>query len=103
MKIKAFDTAVTFTDTLMLGGSAVNLDGAAVLFILERNGTVFSAPATIVTPASGAVSYQPSAGFPTAAGDYRQEWEVTFPDSTKLTFPGDAYNKVTIIADLNAA
>ena len=104
MKIKAYDTAITFTDTLTVNGVASDLTDAAVLFILKASdGTVFSDAASLASdPTTGGVSYQPGTGFPTAAGSYKQEWEVTYLDTTKLTFPSDGYNKVTIIEDLNA-
>jgi len=104
MKIKSFDTAIVFSDTLTIDGVAADLSSTTVLFILKAaDDTVFSAAATVdADPTTGAVTYVPSAGFPTTAGSYKQEWEVTFLDTTKLTFPSDGYNKVTIIEDLNA-
>lgn len=101
MKIKSQDTAVTFTDTLTLDGAAVNLTGATVLFLIANESLAFSGAATVVNAASGTVRYLPGAGFPTTPGLYQQEWEVTFADASKLTFPSDRYNKVTILEDLN--
>lgn len=100
--IKAYDTAITFTSTLETNGVAQNLTGATVQFILKRSATVFSAAATIVSATAGTVRYSPGGGFPTTVGTYKQEWEVTFGDSTILTFPSSSYNEVVIIADLDA-
>jgi len=103
--IKAFDTAITFSDTLTRDGVAENLTDASVKFLISERtgGTAFSASATIVSAAAGTVSYQPSAGFPTTAGKYIQEWEVTFSDGRILTFPGNRHNKIKIIEDINRA
>ena len=102
MTIKANDTAVTFSDTLSIDGTAADITGSTVTFIMDSDddAPAFSAAATIVDPIAGTVSYTPTAGFPTAPGTYKQEWQVTFPSGKILTFPSETYNKVKIIADL---
>jgi len=109
ISIKANDTAIVFSDTLLLAGAAYNLTGCSVLFALRPfvqstrfSGSGFSAAATIVDAAAGTVSYSPTAGFPTAPGNYKQEWEVTRSDGAKLTFPSDGYNEIEMLEDLNA-
>lgn len=104
LKIKTGDTALQFTDTLKVDGVATDLTGATVLFLLkliDSPNTAYSLAATIVTAASGTVKYVPGVGFPTAVGDYRQEWQVSYVEGTILTFPSDGYNIVKILDDLN--
>lgn len=100
--IKAYDTAVEFTDTLTVAGAPFDLTDCTVTFNLARTNlkNPFSAPATIVNAAAGTVSYLPTEGFPVRKGDYYQEWEVTTPENLKLTFPSDSYNRIRIIADI---
>jgi hypothetical protein len=100
VRIKQHDTAVQFTDTLEIDGSPVDLTNCTVRFLMKGR-TAFSGFASVTSAAGGTVSYKPTSGFPTRPGSYQQEWEVTFPDLTKLTFPSIGYNAVTIIADLN--
>jgi hypothetical protein len=102
VKIKSGDTAIEFTSTLQTNGTAVNLTGATVVMLLKLGdaaGTSHSA--TIVSAAAGTVKCVPGGSFPTTAGRYLQEWQVTFSDTTILTFPSDGYNFVVILDDLN--
>ena len=100
--IKANDTAIRFTSAITKSGVAVDLTGASVLMLLKRGATLYSLTAAIDGAATGGnVEYEPGTGFPTIAGTYQQEGEVTFSDATKLTFPSDAYNTVIITDDLN--
>ena len=100
-RIKSGDTAVVFTDTLLINDVAINLTGASVKFLLKDSAVSFSAAAAIVSAVLGTVSYTPSAGFPTTAGQYFQEWEVTQSNGTILTFPNAGYNRLVIFDDLN--
>ena len=104
--IKQYDTAITFNDTLTKDGSPVDLTGASVKFLMKKGATLYEATASIVVAASGTVKFDvfgATPTFPTAAGDWEQEWEVTFTDSSKLTFPSGSYNTVTIMKDLDQA
>ena len=105
VKIKSGDTAIEFTSTLRIDDTAVNLTGATVVMLLkliESPFTAYSLTASAVSPAAGTVrSLGSASGFPTVSGSYKQEWEVTFSDATKLTFPSDDYNTVLIQDDLN--
>lgn len=104
LKIKSGDTALQFTDTLRVDGVASDITGATVLFLMKLIGspsTAYSLAATIVSAASGTVKYVPGVGFPTAVGDYRQEWQVSYVEGTILTFPSDSYNIVKKLDDLN--
>ena len=103
-KVKAFDTGIDFTLTAELDGTALDLTGATVLFLIKSTAdgaTVFSAAATLDDAENGVVIYSPSGLFPTTAGTYEQEWEVTQSDGTVITFPLTYKNKVVIIEDLN--
>lgn len=104
LKIKSGDTSLEFTDTLMVDGVADDLTGSTVLFLMKKYrspGTAYSFAATIVTAASGTVSYVPGVGFPTDVGSYKQEWQVTYSNGKILTFPTDGYNTIEIVEDLN--
>ena len=103
VKMKSGDTSMAFSSTLLIDGVAVNLTGCTVLFLLKSfiGGTETSLNATIVSAVAGTVKYIVGNGFPTTAGKYRQEWQVTFTDNSVLTFPNGAYNEVEILADLN--
>lgn len=100
VKVKRGDTAVTFTDILVLDGAGVSLTGATVLFRMSNGTTTVSGTATITSPDGGGVSYTVGASDLAVAGNYQQEWEVTFPLGTKLTFPSDGYNVVKVLADV---
>lgn len=104
VKIKSNDTAIQFTGELKIDGVTADLTGASVRFLLKLKKspyTAYSLTATIENASEGSVSYTPATGFPTTVGEYRQEWQVTFADSSILTFPSDSYNTVTILDDLN--
>ena len=104
-KIKANDTRQQINGTLEIAGSAVDLTGATVLCLLklvESPYTAYSLSASVVSAAAGTVRCLASvSGFPTVAGTYKQEWEVTFSDTTKLTFPSNGYNFIQMLDDLN--
>lgn len=105
VKMKANDTGQVFDATLEINGSAANLAGATVLMLMklvESPYTAYSLSASVVSAAAGTVRCLASvSGFPTVAGTYKQEWEVTFSDTTKLTFPSGSYNTLHILDDLN--
>jgi hypothetical protein len=100
IKIKQNDTKGKFTDVLLLDGSAVDLTGAAVSFLMKNADLAIKRTAVIASPSTGAVEYQPIAADVAVAGVFRQEWEVIFPGGQILTFPNDSYNSVTILRDL---
>jgi hypothetical protein len=85
-------------------GTSVNLTGASVHFVLRAFGD--DAPkvngvATIVGNASlGQVTYFWAAGDTDTPGSYDGAWVVTFPDSTRQTFPTGDYLEVEVALDL---
>lgn len=105
-KVKRHDTAIEFNATLEKDGSPVDLTGATVTFHMKKGATVYEAPATIVVPASGTVKFTvfgATPTFPTTTGEWEQEWQVVFADTSKLSFPSGSNNTVEIVADLNNA
>ena len=103
VEIKSGDTAISFDGTLTQNGSAVDLTSATVKFLLKHrtSGTAYVLNAIVIDAEAGTVRYVPGVGFPTTAGTYNQEWEVTFADTTVLTFPSSGYNALIITDDLN--
>lgn len=99
--IKSGDTAIEFRDTLTVDGVPYNLTDCTVKFLMAFGSRTFSAAATVVSPAAGTVKYPVGTGFPTEPGAYQQEWEVTTAANRVLSFPGDTFNIVSIIDDLN--
>lgn len=100
--IKQHDTKGKFTDVLKLDGSAVDLTDCTVKFLMKKTGLAISRAAVITgpDPTAGNVEYQPTPDDVAVKGDFKQEWEVTFPDDSVLTFPNDDYNQIHILADL---
>lgn len=109
VRIKRGDTKGLFVDTLKVNGVPVDITGCTVRFIMRRVGKptkLVNQLASITSPTTGDVQYQPVGSDVDTEGKYEQEWEVTFPSTRKLTFPNsdpaaDApYNTVLIARDL---
>jgi len=84
-------------------GNPVDLTGASVRFIMKTlEGVVkVDAGATIVgTPSAGRVRYSWGATDTDTAGPFRAEFEVTFGDGTKQTFPNKDFIAVLVVEDL---
>lgn len=96
---KRHDTAQPFGwEPAYSDGSAINLDGATVKFIMAQNGVVkINATAEIV---DGQFFYAPTDEDVDTAGLFMAEWEVTYEDGTIETFPSDGEIPVSIRADL---
>jgi hypothetical protein len=80
-----------------------NLAGASVKFIytqLISGATPTIKTATVVDAESNRVKYQWLAGDTATVGDYLCEFEVTYADATKKTFPAAGPLTLEIIADL---
>lgn len=85
---------------------SAGLAGATVAFIMkpQQGGTVkVNAPAVIEDQAACLVRYDWATGDTDTVGDYNAEWQVTFADGRKRTFPTDTYNTVRVVADLDGA
>lgn len=98
---KQHDTKITFVDTPTIDGVVVpptNLIGATLKFLMKGDTVTISQTAVIMP--DGTFSYAPVATDVATAGDYKQEWEVTFPGNKPLTFPNGSYNIVKILPDL---
>lgn len=80
------DSAPSIFGTLTIQGVPVNLTGALGVKFQMRAATeyryVIDAAATVVTPASGAVRYDPEPGDLSQAGDFIARWQVTFSDGS---------------------
>jgi len=96
--IKAGDTAIQFTSTLIKDDSEVwTLSGASVYFVLRKGDDSYVFDAEIVSTADKVVRYVlDESEFPTEPGIYSQEWKVVFADDTILRFPNDGYNRFAI-------
>ena len=96
--LKQFDTAREIEQTLEINDVAINLDGTTVAlnwYDLLRQ-TMWTRAATIVTAATGDVSYQPVDEDVENAGDFELEWVISYPDQTRLTVPTESRIAVTI-------
>lgn len=102
IEIKQGDTARPFTDTLLLGGQAINLTDATVNLLLkdEKSSKLIRQLATITDAVNGKVQYQPIDSDVAKPGVFDLEWEITFSDGKQLTVPTHGYGKVKINPDL---
>jgi hypothetical protein len=102
--LKQHDRKPSIAATLTLDGVAVNLTGASVKFIMATAPGAtpkVSATAVIVNAATGQVRYDWLSANTDTVGIFDAEWEVTYSDTTKQTFPTLTYLTVNIIADLD--
>jgi hypothetical protein len=102
IELKQHDTARPLTDTLTLGGTPINLTGAAVSLIFKNRRTLKSIKraAVIVSAPAGTVKYQPVAEDVADQVEFDLEWEIVFADSTQLTVPTSGYTRLRINSDL---
>jgi len=102
--VKQNDTSPAMLATLQdADGNAVNVTGATVRFHMRAVGSttvVVDEAATIVTALDGLVRYDWQAADTDTIGSYQAEFEVTYADATRETFPNDAYIRVEIIDDI---
>jgi hypothetical protein len=103
-KIKRNDTRPSFTATLVdAAGNAVDLSGAAALFLMRDPRTralKVSGAMTIVDPAAGTVRYDWAAGDTDKAAVYQVEVQITFGDTTIETFPNGSHHRLEVVKDL---
>jgi hypothetical protein len=89
--------------TAALGGFG-DLTGAAVKFVMSKPGNVspkVAAAGTFDDRTAGIVRYSWIPGDTDTPGTYDAEWEITYSNGKKQTFPGDSYNTVIITGDLD--
>lgn len=101
--MKRNDTAPALAVTLTVGGVAVDLSAASSVRFLMSDSTgrvVTDAPATITDPTNGKVSYSWSAADTANAGRFNAEWEVTYVNGTKRTFPVSGFDRIIIDGDI---
>ena len=102
--IKKGDIARKLTDTLTVGGAALNLTGATEVRCLMRNADngalKFNSVAAIVDAVLGKVEYVFGDTDTDSAGRFRQEWKAIFPTNKPISIPDNAYNEVVILDTL---
>lgn len=101
--LKLGDRKPTLQAALWSGESstAVDITGASVKLLVRKRGVTSEYNAAIVTAASGIVKYEWAGTEFSEAGTYLAEWEVTFSDGTKGTFPNTGYFSIQVVDDLN--
>lgn len=108
-KVKRHDTWPPITATLRDGeGDPVDLSGASVLFIAQARGesvtkirAAMTGPDGAALGASGQVEYRLTASDNDVATTYRLEYEVTFADGRKQTFPTSGWDTLIVFEDLD--
>lgn len=103
--IKQGNTLPVITATLMdQYGNVPNLTGASVYFHMTNAfyGNAVNAPATIVNPTAGQVSYTWQTGDTNNTGTYSYEWYVVFASGAQETYPQGYWNTVQIDPSLTS-
>ena len=102
--VKQNDTSPAIEATLQdSDGEAVNLTSATARFLMRRRGRTtakVSAEATITNAAAGVVQYDWDPADTDTPGQYEAEFEVTYSDGTKETFPSRGYISIVIVDDI---
>lgn len=102
--VKRNDTYGNITEQLLDENLApVNLTGCTVRFNMRLKTAAaakVAANAAIVSAATGVVRYQWQGTDTNTSGEYRAEWQVTFPSGQVQTYPNDGYNTIMILSDL---
>lgn len=101
--IKKNDRAPSISATFTSGGSPVDLSGATVKFLMAPSvgGTPkVNASATIVSATEGQVRYDWASGNTDTVGLFYAEWEVTYSNGVKQTFPNDNYLHIVVMSEL---
>lgn len=102
------DTHVVATDALTYSdGTAVDLDGATVTFVMRSltssTPLTLTGSTTVTNAASGEVQFSPSGDDTSTPGEYMANWYVVFPDASDMTFPTEGYLWVRIQENLSTA
>lgn len=95
--IKQNDTSPAMSYKLYTAqGAIVNLEGAAVRFMMED---IIDAPAAVVAN-QGEISYNWQQGDTAKAGTFKAEFQVNYANGGIETFPNGGYILVTILPEL---
>lgn len=99
--LKRNDTKVNLKATLSNESGPVDLTGCSVRFIMSQRKTVkVDKTALIQEGATGLVWVVFEQENTNEAGTFQAEFEVTFPDERKETFPNSGYILINIQSDL---
>lgn len=100
--IKRGDTSPSLRRTLEDFAGAVNLVGASVNFKMVDSefAVVVSRSAVVEDGAGGVVVFEWQAADTSTPGVFFGEFEVTYADNTRETFPNADYVKITVEKDL---
>lgn len=99
--IKQGDRLPAFADTLKEpDGSAADLTGATILFIMRGPVTKSGAGSIVGVATLGQARYDWATGDTDTSGLYIGEWEVTYSGSRKETYPNGRYLGIRVLEDL---
>ena len=104
-EIKAGDTWPPVRATLEDEDGLVPLTGASIRFLMKQvNGSkVVDGLVTSVNIEESVVGYEWTDGDTDVPGVYRYEWEVTFGNGRRETFPSDGWEDLVIKDDLGGS
>lgn len=112
LSVKANDRLPSVEATLGFAGGFIadlsTVPAGGVRFIMRdrsqpSGAPKVNAPAVVVDAARGSVRYDWAAGDTDTPGVYHAEWQVTYSDGRKQTFPTLTYHVITVLADLDGA
>jgi len=98
--LKRGDTRPALKATLKSNGAPVDLSGASVRFVMKGQGLTIDRQAEIVDAAGGVVRVVFEPGDTDQSGTYHAEFEATFSDGRKETYPSHGYVQIQILPDL---
>lgn len=101
--LKEFDRQPVLSAILQFAdGSALNLTGATVYFVMrDRHGNVRAVGnATVTVPTAGKVEYQWQEGDTDVEGLYDAEFVVVYSNGLRQTVPSDSYLGIRVLPQL---
>lgn len=103
--IKSGDRLPSVQASLATADQPVDLATVGQVDFIMRSsgggGVKVNAAATVVDAAGGVVRYDWAEGDTDAPGAYEAEWEVTWSDGKRQTFPTLTYHTIEVLADLD--
>lgn len=112
IELKRNDTRPYLDSVLTDANGAVDVTGATIKFymidesddseVVNQTTTDVPALVSIENSTAGSVRYKWQAADTSTGGNFLAEWQVTFADATKATFPNDEYLTVYIRDDLDS-